>query len=149
LQKELEDAVHNYFQKLMIPDDVTLYDYLVLSLTDKDAIISFNWDPFLLQAYRRNIDVGNLPQLIFPHGNVGVGICYDCKIKGYANSLCNNCFKPFSDMPLLFPVGRKNYYDNSIIENEWNIAKNYLIRAAGVTIFGYSAPETDVEAYQL
>ena len=149
LQKELEDAVHNYFQKLMIPDDVTLYDYLVLSLTDKDAIISFNWDPFLVQAYRRNIDVGNLPQLIFPHGNVGVGICYDCKIKGYANSLCNNCFKPFSDMPLLFPVGRKNYYDNSIIENEWNIAKNYLIRAAGVTIFGYSAPETDVEAYQL
>ena len=49
----------------MIPDDVTLYDYLVLSLTDKDAIISFNWDPFLVQAYRRNIDVGNLPQLIF------------------------------------------------------------------------------------
>jgi len=149
LQKELEGTVHNYFQKLIIRDDVTLYDYLVLSLTDKDAIISFNWDPFLIQAYRRNIDVGNLPQLIFPHGNVGVGICYDCKIKGYANSLCNNCFKPFSDMPLLFPVGRKNYYDNSIIENEWNIAKNYLSRAAGVTIFGYSAPETDVEAYQL
>ncbi len=118
-------------------------------MTEKDAIISFNWDPFLIQAYRRNIDVGNLPQLIFPHGNIRVGICYDCKIKGYANSLCNNCFKPFSNMPLLFPVNKKNYCDNGIIENEWNIAKNYLSRAAGVTIFGYRAPETDVEAYEL
>ncbi len=149
LQRELEDAVRNYFQKFMIPDGVTLYDYLVLSLTEKDAIISFNWDPFLIQAYGRNIDVGNLPQLIFPHGNVGVGICYDCKTKGYANSLCNKCFEPFSDMPLLFPVGKKNYNDNSIIEGEWNIARHYLGRAAGVTIFGYSAPETDVEAYEL
>ena len=108
MQKELEDAVHNYFQKLMIPDDVTLYDYLVLSLNDKDAILSLNWDPFSLQAYRRNIDVGNLPQLIFPHGNVGVGIYYDCKIKGYKlTAYAITAFKPFSDMPLLFPVGRK------------------------------------------
>lgn len=149
LQKELEDAVQNYFKKLIIPDDVNLYDYLVLSLTHKDAIISFNWDPFLLQAYRRNIHVGNLPRLIFPHGNVGLGICYDCRITGYANCLCNKCFKPFSDMPLLFPVGKKNYYDKSIIENEWNFATYYLSRAAGVTIFGYSAPETDGEAYEL
>ncbi len=149
LQKDLEIAVRNYFQNLQIPDEVTLYDYLVLSLTEKDAIITFNWDPFLLQAYLRNIDVGNLPQLIFPHGNVGVGICYDCKNKGYAKYLCPNCSKPLDDMPLLFPIHKKNYYDNSIIENEWNVAKYYLGRAAGITVFGYGAPETDIEAYNL
>lgn len=149
LQKELEIAVRDYFQSLQIPDVVTLYDYLVLSLTEKDAIITFNWDPFLLQAYLRNIKVGNLPQLVFPHGNVGVGICYDCKNKGYAKYLCPSCMKLFNDMPLLFPIHKKNYYDNSIIENEWEVAKDYLSRAAGITVFGYGAPETDIEAYNL
>lgn len=149
LQNDLEIAVRDYFQSLQIPDVVTLYDYLVLSLTEKDAIITFNWDPFLLQAYLRNIKVGNLPQLIFPHGNVGVGICYDCKNKGYAKYLCPSCMKSFNDMPLLFPIQKKNYYDNSIIENEWEVAKDYLSRAAGITVFGYGAPETDLEAYNL
>lgn len=149
LQKDLEIAVRDYFQSLQIPDVVTLYDYLVLSLTEKDAIITFNWDPFLLQAYLRNIKVGNLPQLLFPHGNVGVGICYDCKNKGYAKYLCPSCMKPFNDMPLLFPIRKKNYYDRSIIENEWEVAKDYLSRAAGITVFGYGAPETDIEAYNL
>jgi hypothetical protein len=149
LQNDLEIAVRDYFQSLQIPDVVTLYDYLVLSLTEKDAIITFNWDPFLLQAYLRNIKVGNLPQLVFPHGNVGVGICYDCKNKGYAKYLCPSCMKPFSDMPLLFPIHKKNYYDKSIIENQWKVAKDYLSRAAGITVFGYGAPETDIEAYNL
>ena len=149
LQSDLEFAVRDYFQNLQIPDEVTLYDYLVLSLTEKDAIITFNWDPFLLQSYLRNIKVGNLPQLVFPHGNVGVGICYDCKNKGYAKYLCSRCMKPFNDMPLLFPVHKKNYYDRSIIENEWEVAKDYLSRAAGITVFGYGAPETDIEAYNL
>ncbi len=149
LQKDLEIAVRDYFQSLEIPDGVTLYDYLVLSLTEKDAIITFNWDPFLLQAYLRNINVGNLPQIVFPHGNVGVGICYECKNKGYAAYLCPKCMQPFDSMPLLFPIHKKNYYDNSIIENEWKVAKDYLSRAAGITVFGYGAPETDIEAYNL
>ena len=42
---------------------------------------------------RRNIEVGNLPELIFPYGNSGVGICIDCKIKGYAGCLCPNYYK--------------------------------------------------------
>lgn len=149
LQNYLESAVKNYFKELELPDEPTIYDYLVLSLTEKDAIVTFNWDPFLMQAYRRNLTVGNLPQLIFPHGNVGVGLCYDCKVKGYADCLCPNCFKELSDMKLLFPVYRKNYYDGEIIQNEWVEAKRALSRAAGVTVFGYSAPETDFEAYNL
>ena len=149
LQEKLENTVRAYFQSLKIPESVTLYDYLILSLTRKDAIISFNWDPFLLQAYLRNINVGNLPQLIFPHGNVGVGICFNCNIKGYSNFACPKCLKPFDDMPLLFPIQKKNYFESSIIRNEWQLARDYLGRAAGVTIFGYSAPETDLDAYNI
>lgn len=134
---------------MKIPDEPTLYDYLVLSLTEKDAIISFNWDSFLMQAYRRNIDVGNLPELIFPHGNSGVGLCNACKVKGYAGCLCPNCFKALEQMPLLYPTGKKDYNSKSIIKNEWNRAKDVLSRAARITVYGYSAPVTDVEAVEL
>ena len=149
LQESLESDVRKYFQSLCITDGPTLYDYLILSLTEKDAIISFNWDPFLTQAYRRNINVGNLPHLFFPHGNTGVGLCYDCHTKGYANCLCPKCFSPLTDMKLLFPVGKKNYSDGDIIQNEWNGARSFLNHAAGITIFGYSAPTTDFDAYNL
>ena len=149
LQEKLEYEVCDYFSKLMISDEPTLYDYLILSLTEKDAIISFNWDPFLMQAYRRNISVGNLPELIFPHGNAGVGLCYECKIKGYANCLCPNCFRDFEQMPLLYPIGKKDYNDKPIIKNEWNRAKAVLAKAAGITVYGYGAPVTDIEAVEL
>ena len=149
LQKKLEYEVCDYFSKLQIPDEPTLYDYLILSLTEKDAIISFNWDPFLMQAYKRNICVGNLPELIFPPGNAGVGLCYECKIKGYANCLCPKCFKELEQMPLLYPIGKKDYNSKPIIVNEWNLAKSVLSRAAGITVYGYGAPVTDVEAVEL
>jgi hypothetical protein len=149
LQHRLEHEVCEYFKKLVIPDEPTYYDYLILSLTNKDAIISFNWDPFLMQAYRRNLVVGNLPELIFPHGNAGVGICHDCKIKGYADCLCPKCKNEFENMPLLFPVGQKSYNDGSIIQNEWSLAKQRLSNAAGITVYGYSAPVTDKEAVEL
>lgn len=149
LQDRLEYEVCDYFSKLQLPDEPTLYDYLILSLTEKDAIISFNWDPFLMQAYRRNICVGNLPELIFPHGNSGVGLCYDCKIKGYADCFCPNCFKELEQMPLLYPIGKKDYNSKPVIVNEWKEAQDVLSRAAGLTIYGYGAPITDVEAVEL
>jgi len=149
LQRKLEYEICDYFSKLIIPDEPTLYDYLILSLTEKDAIISFNWDPFLIQAYRRNISVGNLPELIFLHGNAGVGLCYDCKIKGYANCVCPNCFRDFKQMPLLYPIGKKDYNGKAIIKNEWDRAKDVLSKAAGITVYGYGAPVTDVEAVEL
>ncbi len=149
LQELLESRVKEYFKSLVIPDEPTLYDYLLLSLTQKDAIISFNWDPFLMQAYKRNISVGNLPQVFFPHGNTGVGLCYKCRIKQYSDCLCPKCYEPLTDMKLLYPVKQKKYQDGEIIENEWNMARDYLQRAAGVTIWGYGAPETDIEALNL
>lgn len=50
---QMERALYNYFSRLELPDSPTIYDYLVLSLTDKDVIATFNWDPLLLQAYVR------------------------------------------------------------------------------------------------
>lgn len=149
LCQNLEEAVYEYFSKLELPDSINLYDYLILSLTEKDLIISFNWDPFLLQAYRRNIKVGNLPQLVFPHGNVGVGVCNHCKQKGYYGYICPKCYLPFEKMPLLYPTGKKDYETKPIIRNEWLVAQDFLKRAAGLTIFGYGAPVSDISAIKL
>lgn len=44
---QLEQALYDYFAALELPDYPTIYDYLVLSLTNKDAIAIFNWDPLL------------------------------------------------------------------------------------------------------
>jgi hypothetical protein len=145
----LETLVYKYFSNLQLPSEINLYDYLVLSLTEKDIIISFNWDPFLLQAYRRNIDVGNLPQIVFPHGNVGVGVCYNCKCKGYYGYVCSKCYNNLKKMKLLYPVEKKDYNNDVAIKNEWNVAREYLRRAAGLTIFGYGAPVSDVLAVEM
>jgi hypothetical protein len=61
LTTKVEDAIRGYFTTLEIPDDATLYDYLLVSLREKDLIATFNWDPFLAQAYRRNIPIRRLP----------------------------------------------------------------------------------------
>jgi len=149
LCKELEDKVYDYFSDLVICDEINLYDYLILSLTSKDLIICFNWDPFLLQAYRRNIDVGNLPEIVFPHGNVGVGVCYRCRVKGYYNNDCSQCYHPFEKMRLLYPIGEKDYENDGVIQNEWDVARQYLERATGLTIFGYGAPISDISAVDM
>lgn len=149
LKSVLAHKVFEYFNSLELPDKITIYDYLILSLTSKDLIISFNWDPFLLQAYVRNLKVKNLPQVVFPHGNVGMGVCNKCKVKGYANSICLSCGKPLANVPLLYPVNQKDYQSIEIIKSEWIIAEIYLNRAVGLTIFGYGAPDSDREAYEL
>ena len=149
LKNILENKVFEYFYNLQLPDTITIYDYLILSLTSKDLIISFNWDPFLLQAYVRNLKVKNLPQVVFPHGNVGMGVCSKCRVKGYSNSICLSCGKPLKNVPLLFPINKKNYRDIAVIKSEWTVAEIYLSRAVGITIFGYGAPDSDREAYEL
>ena len=65
LQKIIEERVYSYFKNMVLPDKPTIYDYLVLSLREKDLIATFNWDPLLLQAYERNLKTKNLPKLAF------------------------------------------------------------------------------------
>ncbi len=50
---------------------------------------------------------------------------------------------------LLYPVTQKNYNDDEFIAREWERLERCLKQARRVTIFGYSAPETDVEAMEL
>ncbi len=71
---EMQKRVLEYFETLEIPDKVIIYDYLILSLREKDIIATFDWDPLLLKAYSRNLKAKPLPKLAFLHGNV-----YQCR----------------------------------------------------------------------
>ena len=49
--KVMNDLIYSYFSSMELPHKPTIYDYLVMSLRDKDVIATFNWDPFLYQAW--------------------------------------------------------------------------------------------------
>jgi len=152
LLDEIESAVYDYFAGLKLPDEATIYDYLVLSLREKDIIATFNWDPFLAQAFARNmnvVDYERMPQMAYLHGNVAVGVCYDCKTMGWRQNGCTRCGNNFSPSRLLYPVSKKDYAADSFIEAEWKKLRHYIGHAYYITIFGYSAPKTDAEARQL
>jgi hypothetical protein len=150
LRKQLETRVAEYFSSLSLPDTPTIYDYLVLSLREKDLIATFNWDPFLLQACIRNQKViSRVPNIAFLHGNVKVGICKKDKITGVQGHCCIKCGKQLTPSKLLYPVKQKNYADDPFITGEWSKLRSRLSEAYYLTIFGYSAPVTDVEARQL
>lgn len=74
--RKLEERLYDYFASLELPDEPTIYDFLILSLTNKDCIATFNWDPLLIQAYIRCSKITlNLPKILCLHGNVAVGFC--------------------------------------------------------------------------
>jgi hypothetical protein len=149
LLKEIEQKTRDYFGSMKLPNEATLYDQIILSLREKDLIATFNWDPFLAQAYRRNSHLKNLPEIRFLHGNVEVAICPAHLKKGWAFQKCSECGTPMEPSKLLFPVKQKNYNEDVFIKNEWDVLRWYLQRAYFVTIFGYSAPVTDIEARKL
>ncbi|GIK61824.1 MAG: hypothetical protein ROY99_10365 [Ignavibacterium sp.] len=150
LIKDLETEVYNYFDSLSLPDTPTIYDYLILSLRSKDIIATFNWDPFLWQAFVRNMDfTDNLPKLAFLHGNVAVGVCEEDKSFGPKYKLSNKSKKPFLPTKLLYPITKKDYATNPYIADQWNLLSQGLKKPARVTVFGYSAPKSDVEAIKI
>ena len=149
LAKLIEAIIYKYFSKMEIPDTPTLYDYLILSLREKDLIATFNWDPLLLQAYKRHIYIRKLPKLVFLHGNVGIGVCCTDKVIGYIGTLCNKCKKPLSSVRLLYPIEQKDYSSDPVIEDQWKLLRNKLKIAYFLTIFGYSAPVSDIDAIDL
>jgi len=149
LKAEIEAKVQAYFETLELPEAPTLYDYLVLSLRDTDYIATFNWDPFLAKAFQRNRKAAKMPKLLFLHGNVEVGICPVDRVKGFRGDRCVKCGAPLEASRLLYPVRQKNYNSDPFIESEWKELESALRGGYMLTVFGYSAPKTDVEAVAL
>lgn len=149
--KRLEEAIWDYFSSLELPDYPTIYDYLLLSLRKKDVIATFNWDPLLLQAYRRVYKItSKLPKLLFLHGNVAVGVCEQCKRVGFIkDKCCSKCGKQLKRSRLLYPIKEKNYHLDPFIKSQWDAVQYYLKYAYSFTVFGYSAPKSDVSAIEL
>ena len=151
LREDVENKVFEYFAALEFPAEPTLYDHLVLSLREKDMIATFNWDPFLVHALARNATRATPPQLAFLHGNVAVGFCdkHDRFVQGTAGSFCHQCGRRLRGSPILFPIEQKGYNETAFLKDSWQRLKVFLKHAYIWTIFGYSAPVSDVEAVQL
>lgn len=150
VQIELEKRVYNYFNALIIKDEPTIYDHLVLSLREKDVIATFNWDPFLIQAYYRNGKKGfKLPKLLFLHGNVAVGFCKEHSFSGLAGYACKHCREALEPTRLLYPISEKNYTKDPFIDLQWKQLHNALENAFMITVFGYGAPKSDISAIAL
>ncbi len=148
-QAEIERVTFAYFERLQLPDSPTVYDYLLLALRSQDIVATFNWDPFLIQAFRRNAAVAELPTILHLHGNVGLGLCRQDRVAGFLGDTCLKCDRQFERSRLLYPVHHKNYNQDPFIHGEWAELRRALDRAYMLTIFGYAAPETDVEAMSL
>ena len=147
--EEIEVRIDGYFSGLSLPNRATIYDLLLISLRPTDAVITFNWDPFLFDAYQRNRDAVPLPEIFFLHGNVRIGACPEHDRWGKRNGRCPDCRQHFTDVPLLYPIRQKNYSADPYIRRNWEAAKTLFMEAFTITIFGYGAPDSDTDAVEL
>lgn len=148
---EIEMRVRIYFADMQLPNVPTIYDYLVLSLRPRDLIATFNWDPFLYQAFVRNSKVADMPRLAFLHGSVSLGYSVEEQRAGPAGMYLKATGSYFEPTQLLYPITKKNYNQDEFTIHEWDRVKYWLGEKSTklVTIFGYGAPASDVEAVQL
>lgn len=154
---EVEARLVDYFGSLILPEEATVYDHLLLGLREKDVIATFNWDPLLPQAFQRILDraaVRNLPvpmltRILFLHGNVAIGLCRHCQCKGFIWQTCSKCGNRLEASRLLYPVQEKSYDADPFIGNEWQELRDALTDAYIITVFGYSAPVSDRSAIDL
>jgi len=87
--------------------------------------------------------------MVFLHGNVAIGMCVNCHVKGYYGDACMRCSQALKRTPLLFPVADKDYTSDPFINAEWTKLEEFLERAYVLTIFGYRAPSSDAAAIKL
>jgi len=149
LLKEIEKIVYAYFDNLKLPEFPTMYDHLLLSLRPKDIVATFNWDPFLFDAWNRNKDKVPVPKILHLHGNVRVAHCKEHSVYGEHGMYCPECDRDLIPSRLLYPISIKNYVNDTFIKTEWEILKKGLRQAMTLTIFGYGAPATDQEAVDI
>lgn len=149
-REHIEKVVYRYFEELELPNEPTIYDYLILSLRHrKDIIATFNWDPFLYKAYVRNGEFIDSPGILFLHGCVSLGYDKSNGSSGPAGWFSKQTKQEFVPTKLLYPVDKKDYNTDPFINGQWEALANRLKEAERVTVFGYSAPKTDVEAIEL
>lgn len=147
---QMEKRLYDYFASLELPNNPTVYDFLVLSLTNKDVIATFNWDPLLIQAYVRCHQLtDNLPRIYCLHGNVATGFCSEHREYGTIDSVCPICEKLLSPTKLLYPVANKDYKSDKYIKDCWDATEYFIENSNMITIFGYSAPSSDKESISL
>ena len=150
---ELEALIGEYFLALRLPREPNLYDYLNLCLRAKDVIFTFNWDPLIIESQirLRRAGVDLLPRVFALHGNVAIGYCEPCEQSGLGmvGRPCGGCGEPYKASRLLFPVEHKDYTSDPFINREWQVMRHFLGECFMFTIFGYSAPVTDIEAVAL
>lgn len=146
---EIERRVRTYFSQLQLPQQATLYDRILLALRPIDSIFTFNWDPFLLDAYMRNRGVVALPSLFFLHGNVRIFACPQHGRWGLASARCPDCGRLFVPVPLLYPVHHKDYSKDTYVRQSWKCAKSLLKYAFTFTVFGYGCPKSDKDAVDM
>lgn len=149
LVREMERQIDRYFAALSLPNHATIYDRLLVSLRPTDAIFTFNWDPFLFDAYQRNRDSVALPEIFFLHGNVRIGACVQHDRWGPREGRCPECLELLTDVPLLYPIDQKDYSADPYIRRNWDAAKQLFADAFTLTSFGYSAPASDKDAVHL
>jgi hypothetical protein len=149
IREKLETEVFRYFGEMELPEHPTIYDHLVLSLRNKDFIATFNWDPFLVHAIRRNGRRFKLPKVLFLHGNVEVAYCPEGHAMGNNGARCSHCGSLLMPTKLLYPVSEKNYHLDEFISRQWATFADVLKHAFMVTIFGYGAPTSDASAVEL
>lgn len=148
--QELERRLYDYFASLELPDEPTIYDFLVLSLTKKDVIATFNWDPLLLQAYVRCCRLtSNLPHILCLHGNVAMGFCTEHEEFGMVDAKCPICGQLLPPTKLLYPIKKKDYVSDVYIKSCWEGVELAIEQSSTITIFGYSAPSSDADAVAL
>jgi hypothetical protein len=157
----LEKEIWKYFNKFELPEFPTIYDVLIISLTQKDIIASFNWDPLIVQAYQRCHNITqDLPDIVFLHGNVREWYAIEddgIMTKVFAPSECPShrayvktaSGKRCAPSPLLYPIRNKDYAKCIYIKKSWDTLRNKLNESFMVTIFGYSGPRSDEEALRL
>jgi hypothetical protein len=150
---EIEYRIQSYFRSMELPKEPTIYDYMVLALRGKDLIATFNWDPFLYQAFVRNSAfTKDVPLMSFLHGNVAIGYSKEDKASGPVGYQAPRDGGEFVPTQLLYPIEKKNYTSDEFIQREWERAKWWMGKDSGsvrATIFGYGAPVSDVEAVKL
>jgi hypothetical protein len=147
--KAIEQRIDEYFSSMSLPGEATIYDRLLVSLRPTDAVTTFNWDPFLFDAYQRNRGAVPLPGIFFLHGNVRVGACLQHERWGPRSGRCPDCGHHFTQVPLLYPVKNKDYSRDLYIRRSWEAAKTLVREAFTMTIFGYGAPSSDEDAVEL